>query len=119
MEKKSVRYDKKWSYHISIVWTNPLFSPISFQIGTLNPKKEPSNNSEQLPYYLYRLLYMDRLQKIAFIKSYWTFKNVYDRLEDYPDKMLDQIIRAIVSEMQVNHQKKAIDHVLNAPVYLN
>lgn len=62
---------------------------------------------------------MNRLEKIAFIKSYWTYKNVYDRLEDYTDKMLDQIIKSIVEELQISQQQKAIDHVLNVPVYLN
>lgn len=79
----------------------------------------PLNKCPQPNGCLKRYNSVSRLEKISFIKSYWTFKNVYERLEDYTDNMLDSIIHEIISEMRQKTEHNAIDHVLNAPVFLN
>jgi hypothetical protein len=62
---------------------------------------------------------MSRIEKISFIRSFWTFKEVYERLEEYPDKKLDNIIAKIINEIRKQVEFTAVDHVLNFPVYLN
>lgn len=62
---------------------------------------------------------MSRLEKISFIRSFWTYKEVYERLEDYPDNKLDTIIAKIIQEIRKQVNFTAVDHVLNFPVYLN
>ena len=62
---------------------------------------------------------MSRIEKISFIRSFWTFKEVYERLEEYPDKKLDHIIAKIINEIRKQVEFTAVDHVLNFPVYLN
>ncbi|MAR67737.1 MAG: hypothetical protein CL833_10870 [Crocinitomicaceae bacterium] len=62
---------------------------------------------------------MSRIEKISFIRSFWTFREVYERLEEYPDKKLDRIIAKIIEEIRKQVEYTAVDHVLNFPVYLN
>ena len=62
---------------------------------------------------------MSRIEKISFIRSFWTFREVSERLEEYPDKKLDRIIAKIIEEIRKQVEYTAVDHVLNFPVYLN
>lgn len=62
---------------------------------------------------------MSRIDKISFIRSYGTFHEVYSRLENFTDKMLDSIIKNIIVEMRCQQDRTAIHHVMNVPIYLN
>ena len=61
---------------------------------------------------------MSRIEKISFIRSFWTFSKVYERIEEYPDKKLDRIISNIIKEIRNQVKYTAVDHVLNFRVFL-
>lgn len=62
---------------------------------------------------------MSRIEKIAFIQSFWSLLNVRGRLEFCTDLQLDAIVSNIVKRVQ-NHKKvNAVMHVKKMPVFLN
>ncbi len=62
---------------------------------------------------------MSKIDKILFIRSYWKDLSVYDDLETYSEKELDFLISSILSEVNPDNEKNAVDHIASMPVFLN
>ena len=62
---------------------------------------------------------MSRIEKIAFIASFWSLFQVTGRLERSTDNQLDKIIQGILDNIDKNKAISAILHVRSMPVFLN
>ncbi len=62
---------------------------------------------------------MSRMEKIAFISSFWSLFNVKGKLEYCSDLQLDKIIKGIVEKVRNNKALNAIIHVNQMPIFLN
>jgi hypothetical protein len=64
-------------------------------------------------------MHMNRMEKIAFIRSYWSMLQVYEDLEAFQDDELNSIINGIITKMKTSNSGNAVDQVIHMPVYLN
>lgn len=62
---------------------------------------------------------MSRIEKIAFIQSFWSLLNVRGRLEFCSEIQLDSIVSNIVRRAQNHNKVTAVMHVKKMPVFLN
>lgn len=62
---------------------------------------------------------MTRIEKIAFILSFWSLFQVTGNLNYSTDNQLDKIIKGILSNVKENKAINALVHVRNMPIYLN
>lgn len=62
---------------------------------------------------------MSRIEKIAFIQSFWSLFNVRGKLESCTDVQLDSIIENIVRKVKKHGKVNALMHVYRMPVFLN
>lgn len=62
---------------------------------------------------------MSRIEKIAFIASFWSLFQVTGNLEFSTDNQLDKIIQGILNNVKDNKAINAILHVRSMPVFLN
>ena len=62
---------------------------------------------------------MSRIEKIAFIQSFWSLFNVRGRLESCTDIQLDSIISNIVRKVKKHSKVNALMHVQRMPLFLN
>jgi hypothetical protein len=62
---------------------------------------------------------MSRIEKIAFIQSFWSLFNVRGKLEYCTDVQLDSIIDNILRKVQRHGKVNALQHIYRMPVFLN
>lgn len=62
---------------------------------------------------------MSRIEKIAFIQSFWSLFNVRGRLEYCTDIQLDSIIKNIHKKVRKHQKVNAIMHIHRMPLFLN
>lgn len=62
---------------------------------------------------------MSRIEKIAFIQSFWSLFNVRGRLEYCTDIQLDSIINNILRRVKNHNKVNAVMHIHRMPVFLN
>jgi hypothetical protein len=62
---------------------------------------------------------MSRIEKIAFIQSFWSLFNVRGRLEYCTDIQLDSIISNIVKKVKSHKKVNALMHIQRMPMFLN
>lgn len=62
---------------------------------------------------------VSRIEKIAFITSFWNIFRVKGNLDFCSNEQLDRIIDGIMSRVQALKEINAIIHVQSMPVFLN
>ena len=62
---------------------------------------------------------VSRIEKIAFITSFWNIFRVKGNLDFCSNEQLDRIIDGIMSRVQALKEINAIVHVQSMPVFLN
>ena len=63
---------------------------------------------------------MSKVEKIAFIKSFWSDFFEIKNLNDLNDKQLNILMKTIVKQGKEQAEKfNAVSHVLSFPVFLN
>ena len=62
---------------------------------------------------------MTRIEKIAFILSFWSLFNEKGQVNSCSENQLDKIINGIIDKVKNNESINAIVHVHHMPVYLN
>ncbi len=62
---------------------------------------------------------MSRIEKIAFIQSFWSLFNVRGKLEYCTDVQLDSIIDNILRKVKRHGKVNALTHIYRMPVFLN
>jgi len=62
---------------------------------------------------------MTRIEKIAFILSFWSLFNEKGQVHSCSENQLDRIINSIIKKVQTNEAINALIHVHHMPIYLN
>lgn len=63
---------------------------------------------------------MSKLEKIAFIKSFWADFFEIKNLDQLNDQQLNILIKTIIKQVQEQAERfNAVHHVLSFPVFLN
>ena len=62
---------------------------------------------------------MTRIEKIAFILSFWSLFDEKGQVNSCSENQLDKIIKGIINRVKNSESVNAIIHINNMPVYLN
>ena len=62
---------------------------------------------------------MTRIEKIAFILSFWSLFDEKGQVNSCSENQLDKIIKGIITRVKNNEAVNALIHINNMPVYLN
>ena len=62
---------------------------------------------------------MTRIEKIAFILSFWSLFDEKGHVNSCSENQLDKIINGIINRVKNSESVNAIIHINNMPVYLN
>jgi len=62
---------------------------------------------------------MSRIEKIAFISSFWSLLQIKGQLVQFVDEDLDLLIQQIITKIKKTKEPNAILHVFHMPVFLN
>jgi hypothetical protein len=62
---------------------------------------------------------MTRIEKIAFILSFWSLFNEKGQVNSCSENQLDKIINGIINRVKNSESINALVHVNSMPVYLN
>ena len=62
---------------------------------------------------------MSRIEKIAFIQSFWALFKVKGKLEICTEIQLDKIITNILDKVKLSTKVNALMHVQRMPIFLN
>ena len=62
---------------------------------------------------------MTRIEKIAFILSFWSLFDEKGQVNSCTENQLDKIINGIIEKVKTNDAINALIHVHHMPVYLN
>ena len=62
---------------------------------------------------------MTRIEKIAFILSFWSLFDEKGQVNSCSENQLDKIIKGIISRVKNSESVNALIHINNMPVYLN
>jgi len=62
---------------------------------------------------------MTRIEKIAFILSFWSLFNEKGQINSCSENQLDRIINGIIEKVKTNEAVNALIHVHQMPIYLN
>ena len=62
---------------------------------------------------------MSRIEKIAFISSFWSLLKIKDQLVQFLDSDLDILIQQIIEKIKKAKDPNPLLHVFHMPVFLN
>ena len=62
---------------------------------------------------------MTRIEKIAFILSFWSLFDEKGQVNSCSENQLDKIINGIINRVKNNESVNALVHIHSMPVYLN
>ncbi len=63
---------------------------------------------------------MSRIEKIAFISSFWSLLKIKDQIVQFADSDLDVLISQIINKIKSSKaDSNALLHVFHMPVFLN
>lgn len=62
---------------------------------------------------------MTRIEKIAFILSFWSLFDEKGQVNSCSENQLDKIINGIINRIKNNESVNALIHINSMPVYLN
>jgi hypothetical protein len=62
---------------------------------------------------------MTRIEKIAFILSFWSLFDENGQVNSCDENQLDKIINGIITRVKNNESLNALAHINSMPVYLN
>lgn len=62
---------------------------------------------------------MTRIEKIAFILSFWSLFDEKVQVNSCSENQLDNIINGIIEKVKSNDTINAIIHIQHIPIYLN
>jgi len=81
--------------------------------------KQLSNYWHSLFYIILKIHDMSKIEKIAFIQSFWALFKVKGKLEICTEVQLDKMIKKIIDKVQYSDNVNALMQVHRMPIYLN